>query len=151
MSQQLKWNEWRLRWGHWTRLIRRGCGPNRELKLEEICSRFSQKSSCRLSRPCGKCGRTNHTTPECRVGTNKCLWCGSQSTSLLPALKTKSCRQELPLLRPAAVGRAYVLGKKVAVTFDTVVSRTPFSISKPFCVLVDPIVVHSFTSTWYAM
>ena len=27
--------------------------------------------------PCGKCGWTNHTTLECWVGTNKCLWCGS--------------------------------------------------------------------------
>jgi len=27
--------------------------------------------------PCRKCRRTNHTTLECRVGNNKCLWCGS--------------------------------------------------------------------------
>jgi len=25
--------------------------------------------------PCGKCGRTNHTTLECQVGINKCMWC----------------------------------------------------------------------------
>lgn len=25
----------------------------------------------------GKCGRTNYTNHECRVGTNKCMWCGS--------------------------------------------------------------------------
>jgi len=25
--------------------------------------------------PCAKCGRTNYTTSECRVGTNKCMWC----------------------------------------------------------------------------
>jgi len=35
------------------------------------------------SRPAGstasyvKCGRTNHTTPECRVGTNKYMWSGN--------------------------------------------------------------------------
>jgi len=28
--------------------------------------------------PCAKCGRTNHATPECRVETNKCMWCGSR-------------------------------------------------------------------------
>ena len=30
-----------------------------------------------LVEPCGKCGRTNHTSPKCRVGTNKYMWCGS--------------------------------------------------------------------------
>jgi len=25
---------------------------------------------------CVKRRRTNHTIPECRVGTNKCMWCG---------------------------------------------------------------------------
>jgi len=30
-----------------------------------------------LTAPCAKCGRTNHTTPKCRVGPNKCMWCGS--------------------------------------------------------------------------
>ena len=27
--------------------------------------------------PCGKCGQINHTTAECRVGANKCMWCRS--------------------------------------------------------------------------
>ena len=40
-----------------------------------------------LTEPCGKCGGTNHTTPECRVGTNKYMWCGSLNTSLLPVLE----------------------------------------------------------------
>ena len=33
--------------------------------------------------PCAKCGRTNHTTLECRVGTNKCMWCGSPEHLLI--------------------------------------------------------------------
>ena len=27
--------------------------------------------------PGDKCERTNQTTPKCRVGANKCMWCGS--------------------------------------------------------------------------
>ena len=30
-----------------------------------------------LAEPSGKCRRTNDTTRECRVGTNKCMWYGS--------------------------------------------------------------------------
>jgi len=43
----------------------------------------------RLAEPYGKCGRTNHMTLECQVGTNKYLWCGGQSTSLLPVLEDR--------------------------------------------------------------
>ena len=31
---------------------------------------------------CAMCGRTNHTTAKCRVGTNKCIWCGSPEHSI---------------------------------------------------------------------
>ena len=27
--------------------------------------------------PYRKCGRTNQSTPECRIGTNKFMWCGN--------------------------------------------------------------------------
>ena len=30
-----------------------------------------------LAVPYEKCGRTNHTNPNCRVGTYKYMWCGS--------------------------------------------------------------------------
>lgn len=33
--------------------------------------------------PCTYCGRTNHTTAECRVGTNKFMWCGSPNHSIV--------------------------------------------------------------------
>jgi len=49
------------------------------------------------------------------------------------------------------IGRAYVLSKKEVATFGTVVTRTLFLISKPFCVLIDSVATHSFTSTRYAM
>jgi len=32
--------------------------------------------------PCATCGWTNHTTTECRVGTNKCMWCRSPDYSI---------------------------------------------------------------------
>jgi len=28
---------------------------------------------------CSKCGRTNHDTTECRMGTNQCFWCGDSN------------------------------------------------------------------------
>ena len=37
--------------------------------------------------PCAKCGRTNHTTTECRVGTNKYMWCGSLDHSIVTCLR----------------------------------------------------------------
>jgi len=33
--------------------------------------------------PYAKCRRTHHTTPECRVGTNKCMWCGQRCSKTL--------------------------------------------------------------------
>ena len=32
--------------------------------------------------PCAKCGQTNYTTVDCRVGTNKCMWCETPDHSI---------------------------------------------------------------------
>ena len=122
-----------------------------ECKPEEIFSRSSKSHPAGLAEPCRKCGRTNLTTLECRVETNKCLRAVARASHCCLSPKMKGCRQRPPPLRPAAVGRAYMLSKREAATFGTVATRTLFSISKPFFVLVDSVASHSFTSTWYAI
>jgi len=57
-----------------------------------------------LTAPCAKCGRTNHTTPECRVGTKKCMWCGSPKHLIAacprrPKAVDKGATKPLALLR----------------------------------------------------
>jgi len=37
--------------------------------------------------PCAKCRRTNHTSAECRVGANKCIWCESPEHSIANCLR----------------------------------------------------------------
>jgi len=44
-------------------------------KSEEACSRLSQESSHGSSNALWEIWKINHTTLECRVGTNKCTWC----------------------------------------------------------------------------
>jgi len=68
---------------------------------------------------CGKCGRTNHRTLECHVGTNKCMWCGSIEHMIATCprqLKAVEKRVVKPLVpprqipvpqKPPALGRAY--------------------------------------------
>jgi len=58
------------------------------------------------------------------------------------ALKVKGCRQGCsktlgPPQRHAAIGPAYVMSKKEAATYSTVVTGTLFLNSKPFCALCD--------------
>ena len=113
--------------------------------------------------PCAKCGRTNHTTPECRVGTNKYTWCGSPEHLIaacprrLKAVDKGAAkplalpRQGPPPARLAVAGRAFVMNRKEAATSSTVVTGTLFLISKPFCVLFDSVASHSFISTQSAM
>jgi len=113
--------------------------------------------------PCAKCGRTNHTTPECRVGTNKCIWCGSAEHLIVACLRRMKvidrgavkpldppC-QGAPPLRSAAIGREYVMSKKEATTSNTVVTGTLFLNSEPFCVLFDSGVTPLFISTQFSM
>jgi len=76
------------------------------------------------AKPYRKCGKTNHTTPECRVGTNKCMRCGSPEHLIAACperLKAvdKATAKPLALLhqgpppsRPAAAGRAFVMNKR---------------------------------------
>ena len=78
----------------------------------------------RSAEPCTKCGRTNNTTPECRVGTNKCMLCGSPEHLIaacprrLKAIDKStgkplaSLRQGTPPSRPAVAGRAFVRTKR---------------------------------------
>jgi len=73
-----------------------------------------------LAELCGKHGRTNRTTPECLVGTNKYMWYGSPQHLIV------TCRQGLPLPRLAAIGRVYVMSKKEAGTSGIVATRTLF-------------------------
>ena len=112
---------------------------------------------------CAKCGRTNHTTPECRVGTNKCMWCGSHEHLIAAcpwrmkavdkgvAKPLAPPHQGAPPPRPVVVGQAYVISKKEAATSGMVVTGTLFLNSKPFCVLFDSGATHSFISTRSAM
>jgi len=84
--------------------------------------------------PCSKYDRTNHTTPECRVGTNKCMWSGSPEhlIAAYPRRIKAVDKGAVKLLapphqgalppRPAAVGRAYVMSKKEAISFGMVIT-----------------------------
>ena len=54
-----------------------------------------------LTEPYGKCRGMNHTTPECRTGSNRCLWCIAQNTLLHPQrLKTTNIGAVRPPLPP---------------------------------------------------
>ena len=111
------------------------------------------------SKPCGKCGRTNHRTSECRAGINKCLWCGNTKhrVSTCPkrlsviekgVVKPSGLPRQVPApQKPPAVGRAYIMSKKKASNSTTVVTRTLFLSSKLFSVLFDSGATHSFIST----
>jgi len=55
---------------------------DRETSSDNVASKKHAVSSAkshitRSYEPYGKCGKTNHCTSECRVGTNKCMRCGS--------------------------------------------------------------------------
>ena len=111
-----------------------------------------------LAEPCGKCERINQTTPEFRVGTNKCMLCKSPEHLIvacpqrLKAVNKGATKplapphQGAPPPTPAAVGQAYVMSKKEATTSGTVVTETFFLNSKPFCMLFDSGATHSFIS-----
>jgi len=74
--------------------------------------------------PYEKCERTNHTTPKCRVGTNRSMWCGRlkhliaacpQRLKVIDKGAAKPLalpHQGAPPPRPAAVGRACVMRRR---------------------------------------
>jgi len=113
--------------------------------------------------PCAQCGRTNHTPPECRVETNKCMLCGSSKqliitySQMMKAIDKDAAKplappcQGAPPLRPVRVGREYVMSKKETATSGKVVTGTLFLNSKLFCVLFNSGATHSFISTRSAM
>ena len=53
--------------------------------------------------------------------------------------------------RPTAIELAYVMSKKEAATFGTIITGTLFLNSKPFCVLFDSDATHSFISSRFTM
>ena len=95
---------------------------------------------------CAKCEQTNHTTAECHVGANKCMWCGSPDHSIASCRRRRKAvekgvakpvplqRQENLPLKPPTAGRDYIMSKKEAIVSSTVVTGTLFLNSKPFCV-----------------
>ena len=120
---------------------------------------YFDKDPMGSSEPYGKCCRTNHTSIECHVGTNKCMWCGS-TDHLIPtcprtlnpekkgvANSLVTPRQAPPLLKLTVIGRAYVRSNKEAFNSGTIVSRTLFLDSNTFCVLFDLTATDSFIST----
>jgi len=115
------------------------------------------------SEPCGKCGRTNHHTSECRIGTNQCFWCGSTEHAIIAcpkrlravekgAAKPLAPPRQMPApQRPPTVGRAYIMSRKEASNSGTVVTVTLFLNSTPFSVLFDSGATYSFISTRAAL
>jgi len=99
-----------------------------------------------LFEPCGKCDRTNHITAECRLGTNKCMWCGSHNhlISAWPRRLKFVEKRSSKVVRTTTLGpwppkpttsrRVYVMGKKEVIDSSTVVTKTLFLNLKTFCV-----------------
>ena len=117
-----------------------------------------------LTKPFAKCGWTDYTTAECRVGTNKCMWCVPRSFDCHLPLKTegdkKGVARPIPLLcqgilptRPTTVGRSYVMNKKEATISSTVVAGFLCFLkknSKPFRVcLIRVLFIHLYPPKLY--
>jgi len=51
--------------------------PSKIVNQKKSAPAHHKSHPARLLESCGKCGRTNHATPACWVGTNKCIRCGS--------------------------------------------------------------------------
>ena len=95
--------------------------------------------------PCAKCGRTNHTTAECRIGTNKCMWCGSPNHSTVTCPRRQRAvekgvvrpiqppRQETPPPKPSTAGRAYIMSKTEAAVSGMIITKVPFLFKSFFC------------------
>jgi len=102
--------------------------------------------------PCAKCGRTNHTTAECCVDTNKCMRRRSPDHSIATFPRRaveKGVARPIPPPRqrnlpskPSTARRAYIMSKKEAIISGTVVTGTLFLNSKPFYILFDSVVTH---------
>ena len=108
--------------------------PSKDVNQKKSTPAPFKRCPTGLTEPYRKCKRTNHTTPKCRVGTNKCI-CVVARNIVVKLLA--SPRQGSPPSRPAAVERAYVMRKKGATTFGTVVTGAIFLNLEPFCVLFD--------------
>jgi len=142
--------------------IQRG-DPNESVNQKKPTPAPPKSHPASSAEPCRKCRRTNRTTPECRVRTNKCMWCGSPKHLIaacprrLKAADKDAAKPLGPLRqgplpsRVATVGRAFLMNKKEAATSGTVVTGTLFLNSKPFCVLFDSGTTHSFISTQSAI
>jgi len=55
----------------------RGAPSECEPKPEEPTPASPKSRPTGSTAPYEKCSETNHTIPECRVGTDKCMWCRS--------------------------------------------------------------------------
>jgi len=66
--------------------------PSKSVNQKKPAPAPPKTCSAGLVEPCGKCERTNHTALESRVGTNKCIWCGS------PEHLITSCSQRLKVV-----------------------------------------------------
>jgi len=99
----------------------------------------------------------NHDTSECRVGTNRCFWCGDPSHLIAncPARTAQLNKGPAPLKSSKApipttsrqVGRSYVINKKQADGVTTIVTGTLTLNSIPLTVLFDSGATHSFISS----
>jgi len=72
-NQKMKWND---------------CRTSSESVAQKKPFAGPDKSRLVTSKgPCVRCGWTNHTTAECYVGTNKCIWCGNPEHSIVNCSK----------------------------------------------------------------
>ena len=109
---------------------------------------------------CTKCGRTNHNTSECWVGTNRCFWCRDPSHLIAncPARTAQLKKGSAPLksnktpipTTSRQVGRDYVISKKQADGATTAVTGMLTLNSIPLTVLFDSGATHSFISSHVA-
>jgi len=51
--------------------------PSKSVNQKKSTSGPPKSLPVGLAEPYEKCRKINHTTPECRAGTNKYKWCGS--------------------------------------------------------------------------
>jgi len=99
-----------------------------------------------VKKHCAKCGRTNHDTIECRVGTNRCFWYGDSNHIISncpvrlssqhkgPSSILKGTKAATPVAN-RSVGKAYVINRKQAHEAATVVTGTLIFNSVPLIVL----------------
>ena len=128
--------------------------PNKKPAL----AKRKPQNSTTARKHCSKCGRTNHDTAECRLGTNRCFWCGDPNHPIANFLAQLSSRHKVlssvlkgakaaTLMTKQSVGRAYVINTKQAHEAATVMTSTLTFNSVPFIVLFDSGGTRSFISS----